>query len=99
MSDVYGKDQPRMPGDVPLPGFYEVITVQCNVTLSPQSGRVKWVGIVRDPMTQVELERFHGAYTDATSGYLGALKGITNTMAAAWYCGGYDFTSRASEES
>jgi hypothetical protein len=46
--------------DVPLPGHYDVLSVQINVTMYPRSGRCKYVVTLRDPapMRQVELSRF-----------------------------------------
>jgi len=44
-------------GDLPLPGMYECITMQCNVTLYRAGGTLRSVTIVRDPNAQTEIER------------------------------------------
>lgn len=43
--------------DLPLPGFYPVITMQFNATLHTQSGLAKFVLCVREPTSQVEVLR------------------------------------------
>lgn len=54
--------------DVPLPGMYECLTAQLNVTLHPQMGTAKWILALRDPSPnrQVELSR-EGGVTPWTS--------------------------------
>lgn len=92
-SEVYDPSHRDM-GDRALPGFYEVITTQINVTLHPKTGVGKWVGIVRDPMTQVELGRFHGVLAGTATSAADALEGARRTLAAMYYLAGGDAASR-----
>jgi hypothetical protein len=57
-----------------LPGQYDVLTMQVNVTLHPRSTLVKAVLIIRDPSDQIELYRTHMDPTPASIG-LGATEG------------------------
>lgn len=53
---------PRVIPDIPLPGHYQVLTAQMNLTLYPPSGVCKWVITTRDPSPgrQLELTRTVG---------------------------------------
>lgn len=53
---------PRLIEDIPLPGHYECITAQLNLTLQVRSGLAKWVLATRDPSPgrQIELSRQGG---------------------------------------
>lgn len=52
----------RLIEDVPLPGHYECITAQLNLTLQVRSGLAKWIVATRDPSPgrQIELSRQGG---------------------------------------
>lgn len=43
--------------DIPLPGSYEVLTLQINATLYPRSRESKFVAVLRDPVSQIEVQR------------------------------------------
>lgn len=53
--------QPRRGGaalvDIPLPGSFEVLTLQLNATLYPRSRDLKFVAVLRDPISQLEIGR------------------------------------------
>lgn len=48
---------PRAVEDLPLPGFYPVVTLQFNATLHTGTGLAKWVLCLREPTSQVEIAR------------------------------------------
>lgn len=55
-------NQPAVNGrwpDLPLPGFYPVLTWQLNATITQSSGMGKFVSIVREPVDQREIYRTH----------------------------------------
>lgn len=43
--------------DIPLPGSFDVLTVQINVTVYPKAQTGKYVAVLRDPVAQIEIER------------------------------------------
>lgn len=43
--------------DIPLPGSFDVLTVQINATLYPKAKTGKYVAVLRDPIAQIEIER------------------------------------------
>lgn len=43
--------------DIPLPGSFDVLTIQINATLYPKAETGKYVAVLRDPLAQVEIER------------------------------------------
>lgn len=60
--------QPAVNGswpNVPLPGFYPMLTCQVNLTLHQQQKTGKFVVVVREPMDQVEIYRTHEAINAA----------------------------------
>jgi len=62
-------------GQMALPGHFDVLTMQVNVTLHPRSHLVKAVLIIRDPSDQIELYRTHLDPTMAERG-LGDVQGL-----------------------
>lgn len=54
--------QPAVGGNwpnLPLPGFYPVLTWQMNATITQKTGMGKFVSIIREPLDQVEVYRYH----------------------------------------
>lgn len=54
--------QPAVNGtypNLPMPGFYPVLTLQANLTVNRKSELGKFVVIVREPMDQLEVYRTH----------------------------------------
>lgn len=50
--------------DIPMPGHYPCLTLQLNATRYHPSGQVRWVLVLRDPNTQVELHRVFQEQTE-----------------------------------
>lgn len=43
--------------DIPLPGSFDVLTIQINATVYPKAQTGKFVVVLRDPVAQIEIER------------------------------------------
>lgn len=55
MTHLNPLDEPYV--DLPLPGFYPIITMQLNATVHAKTGLAKWVLCLREPTSQVEILR------------------------------------------
>lgn len=44
--------------DIPLPGHYQCLTLQTNLTIYPPTAMARFVTVVREPNDQIEIVRF-----------------------------------------
>jgi hypothetical protein len=74
--------------DIPLPGSFDVLTVQINATLYPKAQTGKYVAVLRDPIAQIEIQR-EGMLETRLAVFLSALDVSTRAIVRqALYMGG-----------
>jgi hypothetical protein len=81
--------------DIPLPGSFDVLTMQLNATLYPRAQTGKYVVILRDPVEQLEIART-GSPEVRIPDLLGSLdESCIRIVRQALYMGGLDYPYRS----
>jgi hypothetical protein len=65
--------QTEMTGQLLLPGHYDCLTWQLNVTVYPRTKALRWVSVIREPKAGVEIARRFQEGTDWTPAAVQAL--------------------------